>query len=523
MSVACALSLGDLVDELEAGGNPYPVFFAKPDCDTTGLQWPSALETFPLSRFGTTIIANSTNNLCSGNSIEECPLPVIQSMILPSNMDITFNTRSSKSVPGIDKFVYQRGVYTVKSQLANSTNIYKVNGDPGTGERWGNISTNGGQCNYEPSVEVAYRTASGTPWPQGANCDSNYDKAAMLDYTSVSCGAPFWPSFTGVVNPLTTKTVGNTTDWNRCVSDSGCGTSNYCTSSSTVGTYAFRSMYTARDPAGALFCCNGGNVSNPTKWYACECMGRYGDTCSDHGPCDDNGANSCSCPVPNIAILGTTESFAVRFSNGTSWRQEQIRFCTGEKFSMGGIVIQRYSNGTPACDPIIEELCQNTAALTDNPSYVKLCSCQLEKRRIDSQFAGLNLPVQCFSDICNESNPNVYKTTEQAQGCSAKLCLQLVEINGSAIASEGYQQLFCDGQVYSISNTNPSVTPVANISPNFGGDGVHLGIIFYIALGLLLMMVILLVAWAVRKFVLRHRLKEQQKEKIIQALEKTLA
>jgi hypothetical protein len=112
----------------------------------------------------------------------------------------------------------------------------------------------------------------------------------------------------------------------------------------------------------------------------------------------------------------------------------------------------------------------------------------------------------------------VYRTVEQSTGCSARLCTQIISINGSDIASQGFQTILCDGQEYSTQTVNPSQTPVPTITPGTSG-GVQLDAVFYISLGLLVIMIVLLVVYGIRKAVLQRRTQTRDRDLITQALQ----
>ena len=250
--------------------------------------------------------------------------------------------------------------------------------------------------------------------------------------------------------------------------------------------------------------------------------GQYGSLCGcvcEDDTCQNcvNGLSKCGCNS-DVTMNGNLQKVSVQ--SKTDWETQQFLYCTGQQpLSIGGIPIQRYGNGQIACDSIVTSFCLNTAETTANPSYAKACACIFEQQRINLMFSGLQFPVQCFASICNDDDPTVYKTTQQSVSCSAKLCEEIISVNGTAISLQGYQTLYCDGETYSVDSTTGGTSPVPTISANFSGPSIHLNATFYVALGLLAIMVLLLTIFGIRKFVLQRKQQQIQKKQITSAIE----
>jgi len=550
MATGCALAISILVDLLEAGGQPFPILFDKNGCNQDGRQWP------PVASFGSvqSLIGQKINLQATAEAcllpafpgisdspipnvlISECPLPAVLSAIVPNNMTVTFETNDNANVVNLVK---ERGIFVLDETKA-SNNIFTIPSTTSTEYRWGSITNNGGTCVNSFALQMDSQTNSGT-----------------LRASNFSCGAPFWPSLTAsgvnlynnVVNQSITDPTRIDADrlhWESCSNKystrdnpappdrKGVCTWSDNTDDSPQVNYASACMnWVQANAHGVERPFDGLDTASGNIMYnRCECLTNFpaainviNDSCANDAICDgapdaawvcDWDTDYCTCHQG--ASLGASLKY-VTVNQTIPWAQQQAEFCTGTTLSIGNIVIDRYTNGSLACDPLVEQICQNTAEISNNPSYQTLCACILEQKRLNAQFAGLDLPIQCFSDVCNESNPAVYKTSQQAQGCSARLCIQIVNINGSAIASEGYQTLLCDGQVYNVAPVNPSVSGVPNVTPGLGDGGIHLGIVFYIALGLLVMMFVLLIAWGIRKFVMQKRAHATNRKLITQALE----
>lgn len=540
----CTLPVSDLVDLFEAGGRPFPVFFANPDCENNGQQWPSQLNYLSGDRvLNVRINLQDTPEACklppfpvAGGKdpviipdvlISNCPLPVFLSGIIPNNLNLYLETNDH---PNIEARVTERGAFKMDSSNGTNNVVALTTGNTGSKNSsgtWGSVLTHGGSCSTQFN-------------PPKYDSDK---PSGTMNATNFSCGAQFWPSLSATQITLTNNLLGSPptlqdadkTKWLSCsTSYEPDDTSGVCSQlDNDDGTAhlnnASNTLASEGEPDGIE------GVHTPVVYTRCECLATYGEITTVLG--FNDGYSVCDCagrtagPVPCTqkaatcytgASIGATLKY-ITVTEKVPWSKKQLEYCTGTTFALAGIPVQRYGNGTPACDPLVEELCQNTAEIAANPSYQKLCTCILEEKRLKAQFAGLDLPVQCFSQVCNDLDPGVYKTVEMTKGCSARLCLQIVDINGSAIAAEGFQKMLCDGESYTISSsTSPSVSPVPSISVNPDQGSISLGIPFFVALGLILVMIVLLSAWGIRKAILRRSQKKLLKQQITQTLEKAL-
>lgn len=548
----CALAVSDLIDLLEAGGRPFPVFFANTYCENNGEQWPSQLNylsgdsvinqrlNLQDTRFACQLPAfpGVSESPIPNVPIEQCPLPAIVSGIIPPNLEIFFETNDDTLIT--DRIAESGGI--VLDTQNTSQNLLTIsysssnNGKNGSSSlTWGSQSTRGGEC--EEKFEAGYT---------GTNSGST------LKTTNFSCGAPFWPSLTATLPNLNNNVLGGPGESSTLKTDDGkswlsCSNayqidsqpSGVCSSGQTNDAtpyfnYASNSMFQPaqgsdqfKQPDALTL------TTTPVQYNRCECLATYGELLTvidevfnDAAICDcvKNAGGGCTLPRATCyqgASVGANLKY-ITVTEKVPWTNKVLEYCTGTRLAISGVPVQRYGNGTPACDPIVEELCQNSAELAANPAYQKLCTCILQEKRLQEQFAGLNLPVQCFAEVCNDDDPGVYKTVQMQQGCSARLCLQIVEINGSAIASQGYQKLLCNGETYSVSAVSATTSVVPTISVNPEGSGISLGLPFFIALGLIVVMIILLIAWGVRKAILSRERRKLLQQRITSSLESAL-
>jgi len=550
----CALQIAIIADAMESGAQPWPIMFAGPNCDVS--QWPNA--GVPLNPVFTNNIFSLRDQACSNPfnpgsaqfnnalSIFSCPLPAIRSMILPVGVNVTFYAMDS---PDIRNFVKDPGVAIVTGGDTNSSVISLPNA---TGRNWGS-SLNGptGACNYDS-------TSSFSP---------AYDVNGLMRQSNLSCGSTFWPSMTSGISTGNSY-VNDGTNWNLV------DTVNNDPNVGSGGHTSFCQVAPPYQDAGVKTGSPGGRSADyvtsqlfgkgNTGYSMADCLTNVGSlqqqllmqnsesvtyfnscpTCGmQHFHTDEIGTpktayNDCANGDFHVQLQnqfdykyldfnfssrqmnGNLDKVSITFSGG-DWTAQQFLYCTGqETLTIGGIQIQRYGQGTAACDSIVPQFCANTAYLIANPFAQKACACINEQARLELQFQGLDLPVQCFTDVCSEADPQVYKTANQLKGCSARLCVQILTINGSAIASEGFQTMTCDGQVYNTSSATTNATPVPVSTSTPGGPS--LGIVFYVALGLLVFMVILLVVWGIRRFVIQKRKQNRQNELIVKSFENVL-
>ena len=537
---SCAYAAVEMIDALESGVKPWPVFFAGDNCDIG--QWPPKGQALEPHFYNA--IFDLRANACPASPAtgamgvltqENCPLPAIQTALIPPNLRLVFHTVISSLTPAIR----DPGIFILEPENPNiSKSIFKVDKTNASKSVWGSLFNGRGAG----SMPCAYT---------GTNYDASFDQAAKAyfdgdggpyraKHTNLSCGVPFWPSLASVDQNLGLTGI----NWNMLLSTSGTvgtctgGTeaepNTFCTTATNMGTPNNVALQTVTNLAGVLKCpantlgssytfgdcvTHGLNAQN-NSGSVCNCESVHDGQPPHCKSCNgDNQPCHCDPIYQSHGNVGNLEINEV----ASDWTTQQFLYCTGiEKLNFGGINIQRYGNGSKSCDPIVESFCTSSSNLL-NPSYKKACSCVIEQKRIEAQFSGLELPVNCFSSVCSDDDPTVYKTSQQSIGCSAKICKQILDINGQSISEQGYQSVLCDGVTYNTESFKVSGSPVPLVTKTgLSSGGIHLGIAFYISIGVLVIMVVLTVTWGIRKFVLQRRSQKAGQKKLETLLEKKL-
>lgn len=536
----CSSVIANVIDQLESGAYPQPIFFGFEDC--TGGQFPNDPTLLPLSMYDTTIPANT---ICPNTypiiPKAVCTLPIIMSAVLPPNLRITFTANTNGGAPGTP--IREFGQTNVYSNTFSSTaHIPKMG--PGTplvwysqeckGEKNGcNTNTTPDNCNT-PTTQAFYKDDSKNP-------NNN-----TLLKSMVSCNSPLWPSFIGIdtntyINPNPDP------NWRVCELITGRPNvpsysnrgQDYCVQGGfgTVEALAYKTVWTnpPDDNCGAqpgfFQACS--CVANEAQALASNASKTYGDVLGvPYGDCGPNYCGKCVilsdlivqyelpciCSEVDHHIDGSTESIQISLVNNANqvvtFEELQVEWCTNG-LTVAGITIDRYTNGTPACDLRMREACSNTASLTIDANLNSRCACIVEEKKLQAQFAGVDLPAQCFSTVCNISNTEAYKTKSQLIECSARLCVQTLSINGSNLLAQGFQQVICNGQVYDVSVLpSPGTVPlVSTVQEPYGAF--VLGPLFYVAIALLVMVVLLVIVWTVQRF----RTSKMNKEATFRDLE----
>ncbi len=543
--MSCALQIASIIASLEAGARPSPFFFSGPNCDTTQYPVPGdqILPTYfnghPYNfrnmacRIDTQGLPAPVRETMDHRSlaIDSCPLPAIRSMIIPNHMEITFYAPELKEVDDPGVFIL-----STKNKETVRGNVVYISTSFNSPLRWG-TSTN----SKKPPGDKECRNT-------GNDMISKVygDRGGMMQ-SLISCGMPFWPSLTSVLltgdnkRPYVLSEDGKRFMKGIAGVRRDQGYTAYCKSPydrhRNAGCTSMNILFEKDTSCGG----SGDGISYST-----------GDCIADHdaalyarrnfgirmpkeelnalAPCMGNSKGigtddeQCFCGT-DLAVNGSVEKISFKFINGT-WELQQFRYCTGkDTLTLGDIKIKRYGLGTPACDIIVPEMCANTAFAITYLLDPKACACINEQIRIRIQFAGVNMPVQCFSSICSTTEPGIYRTAEQLQGCSARMCRQIIFLHGSQIAAEGWQNLLCNGQVYSLDNPIPSFPTEADDgsskSPS-SSDAVVLGPEFYIALGLLMLMIMLLIIFFIRGYVTSRRAKRAENAEILSSLERVV-
>ncbi len=543
--MSCALQIASLIAGLEGGARPAPVFFSGPNCDTT--QYPVPGDQI-LPSFFNGHPYNFRNLACRDNmgglgasvretieqrsmAIDSCPLPAIRSMIIPDGIRVTFYAPELKEVddPGIF-------ILSTKNKETVRGNVVHISTSFNSPLRWG-TSTN-------PKQRPGHKDCRDTG--KDIRLGLYSDKGKMMQ-SLISCGMPFWPSLTSVLltgdnkNPYVKSADGKRFIKGIAGVRRDQGYTAYCKTPfdrhRNSGCASMNVLYENDASCGGSgdgFSYSTGDciADYDTALYARKKFGinMTHDEINALAPCAGNSRGigtddeQCFCGT-DLAVNGSVEKISFEFINST-WELQQFRYCTGEDtLTLGDIKIKRYGLGTPACDIIVPEMCANTAFAITYLLNPKACACINEQIRIRIQFAGVNMPVQCFSSICSTTEPGIYRTAEQLQGCSARMCRQIIFLHGSQIAAEGWQNLLCNGQVYSLDNPIPSFPTEADDgsskSPS-SSDAVVLGPEFYIALGLLMLMIMLLIIFFIRGYVTSRRAKRAENAEILSSLERVV-
>lgn len=594
LSQGCGLRLVDLMNAIENGIQPYPLFFHHTTCDN---QWPNVEDSDVKARaelFGQT----DTMTLCPDRSLANCPVPYLTAAILPPNVKVQFYARTNSD---IQQRVQNQGYYEMNSEIGlevkglvprptainASTSMWLIPGftnyswvkkssEPAYANdiniihnRWNRLPSalpDSSDCIYpEEGVNSAIDSTHDF-CPQG--CKSYHPTVTSTDINNLwsgklttqfpvgnkskgsmlSCGSVFWPSFTGTVSsdptgnfmtttPVTThnprdKQINGDTDhsgvlewkafthnddfegdpkvWDYCIVREQGGNDNI-----TPNYYAFKSGLASQDT---------GSINTDDKiWYS-------------NRDCIQNGTNQLSCSADSQQTFSTcyesTGDIPVNGSVGKinitqtqPWLLTQIQACTGvNPLKIANNPINSYGNGTDLCDPIMERACNSTIIQTD-PDLSVSCECIVEKQKLQQQFAGLDLPVECFLDICNKDGNGIYHTKQQNQGCNARICEQIFRVHGYDLIANGQQTMKCSGEVYNVNNFVNQVNTTATVglpTPEIPKAKLHFTPLFYGALGLMLLMGLLLVVWLIRRSILYKRLKSQKKKQLENILEQDL-
>jgi hypothetical protein len=419
------------------------------------------------------------------------------------------------------------------------------------------VCSNAGEapCAEQPN------SACKTPIPDNQFFDQ---KSGRLMQSMISCGSPFQPSFIG----LDVSANQNSSDWKICRASTSDATlkifehpesysTSYCRqgNSRTLEQEAYFNANQSMTPilrgCSKIQPWDSDSIclaEKPPDVQACSCLatrhevtstparaetntfidGSWGFKKWTPTPCglvnqcevgETGGTSSdtvgCQC-INKPTLDGSVREFKISLvddnNRPVTWERLQAEYCVSG-LSIAGFPIQRYTDGSPACDRIMRQACANTAELTLDNELLESCGCILEERRLRAQFAGIDLPIQCFTTVCDLNNQDVYKTAEQVTGCSARACEQAISVHGSAILAKGFQELICHGTVYQVSEVaeNPPAVPLVSQADATGSDLV-LGPEFYIAIGLLVVLLVVVVVWGVRRGreVKRQKLNRQK-------------
>lgn len=543
----CALAIAAMIDALENGAPANPVFFTGPNCDVA--QYPAPGSIFPPHLFNSQAF-NARQYFCKNSrgkpaSVEgvddtaypktQCPVPVVQSMILPPDISVEFFTPDAAYLTsrifdmGYKKLQIGETKGTTKSEKDSLNELIKNNIVNFTTApiRWGSRNSLSDQC-----LQSKLTNTNGF-------YDENTNK--MLK-SSLSCGVRFLPAFTCVVptRPNELATIDEGKSWQACGFQNG----GYC---NTIGPNDTTTPDDGPRDAINRYGVTGGALSVawrgvPGPWSqaqfekikglsdpnysASDCVARFDELYFfEEDSVSRINENRCISYEPRDAyrcetshqVNGTVQNMRMSYTEN-SWENNVFAYCSGQrKLILGGIQVQRYTMGSPVCDDVMTRLCTNDAFVSTTPNATKVCACIIESRRLQYQYAGMDLPVQCFSQLCSRDSPMVYRTASQQAGCSAKLCQQILDVHGSDISRKGQQEVVCNDQFYDLNDPSkppedaevivPKPTPASPIDTTF-----------FVSLGILLVMVFLIVVYFVRNYIVSHRQAKTQESKLEEAL-----
>jgi hypothetical protein len=533
-----------MIDELESGGKPYPLFFAGVDCSSG--QWPIDTTFFDQTKYGSLIQAAT---ICPNSSKLICPVPITVSMAFGPNLRIKYFANDTSS--GVASRIQELGetnFYTSDPTFANSAHISNMVTHAGV------LTWYSKQCNGEPNGCTQLGQPANCKTPTTQPFDSDVSTPGRLLKSMISCNSTLWPSFTGI---NTLPFIDGTPDanWSLCrtlpnapdPSTLPPAFQDYCIqgNSATIEKLQYQTQWF--DAAGPC------QVTSSTFFQACSCLAtqteaKDSETSKEYnlflpptGSCGNNYCGTCVatfthedqdkvilpcvCTEDVTTVKGSVKQIQVDFVNDDNkvinWEELQVLWCT-KGVSIANIPITRYSSGSPTCDSVMIAACSNTASLTVDLNLTEQCTCVNENKVLQARFSSIDIPSQCFSSVCNiANNTDVYKLHSQLSGCNARLCEQTLSIHGSFIFTGSSQTVICNGQIYSITDV-PNVSPVPLISvvqPVYGQYNIATPT-FFIVLGVLVMLVIVCILWGVRTIRSKTRDKKIAQEQFESKLNK---
>lgn len=191
---------------------------------------------------------------------------------------------------------------------------------------------------------------------------------------------------------------------------------------------------------------------------------------------EESGVNYIDTRVPTVRYMRmyytsldtiNNSQYDVPVEGSThDWTWERMLLCLGKKtMDVGGRRIQRYGQGTPACDDFMGDFCGNyrNSRNTAPDAVQAACACLWTtydlQQTIDSSIPGLD--VFCFNDVCGSggSVDTTYRTGPMKKGCSASVCEQQLQILGPQILiDQSLQSLTCSHHQYTFDQDYGSLT-----------------------------------------------------------------
>ena len=545
--VGCSNAILNMVQSIENGGKPFPIFSSVEGCGSDFI-WPQTEKTNieqylsgkPVTYHDTCPCGFSLglrNDPFPDCAVKSCPLPIIKQMYVPKGIRIEMKTNRLQGIlwngsffivpppdyernstfPSLNapaSFIEEFGAWSIDGKDINASFNRVTFGRSGP-YRWRSA-----ERDYSESAKVPCRQAS------LAQPTFNFSKAGKIQWGSVNCGSKIFPSFVPVKVDQTESAVWDWSNqlektlveageiritnqnWDRYNTGDETTVRRIC-SPWTVGDRVYGDALYPKLTAGNVYI---RPYDDTEVRFSSTGMSTY----APNGPSCDQQRSILQRPMtykprqPNV-ISHSINQMNVSFSGKRSWQEAQARACIGiERFGFTGINIVRYQQGSPICDRIMEQFCINSAFIA-NPQYKKACGCILHQKRLIEKYGTLDIPVACFASQCANEDPSVYKTRRMSQGCSAKLCQQIIRIHGDGIKVQGNQTIECNGGVRTVIPTNSKIDDGTDETEPPLPEPVtfKIGNLFYTALIMLGVIIFLLILFFIRRYRLKKYYEKQ--------------
>lgn len=263
------------------------------------------------------------------------------------------------------------------------------------------------------------------------------------------------------------------------------------------------------------------DLNNPRWVCSLGKFSRVKPLCIYYPPCRNN--TSCKGVQTNI------DRVEIRFKK--PWFYTQVDSCINKTpIQLAGVRIKRYEPGSPACDQIMLKLSEQSDVLANNEEYNTAVQCILKQKEVRKQLKDVDVAINCFTQVCNGVNPGVYRLASQRRPCSAKICTQTIKLAGDTVLNSGVQELKCGDQIYNVQKVYDSRTSKdenTTIDDVRGGlsaeDSAILNNLeakqrtqidpaFYVAMGVLGVLLFLLIAYGIYKFYMRRKRKKHMED-----------
>lgn len=563
LGFSCNSVIADMVAGMENGTRVVPRFFADMNCT---VEWPPPGDPMPLLN-----APHDVSEVCPSNRVNECPMPFISVMLIPDGyvVEFTSSTHPHAAYPGqinlASRLPNPNGLamldrnYTADLIAVANKNLWIREGYADQPKYpWGDASARG-SLTAPCALNNASKVTDLYGWLGGNNLQPA-STDLLVKRTIISCGSPFWPSFIEASQSLqvtsdsrwdqndgntNTAPDGNTYHWN-CLSSPLTkndwltrGIQSFIGRSYPLnGTYSmdvFGRLVSIQDE-GACFTGrinDNSNTFQPPTFTTIDCAAPssvFFDSNATQPACGYPGNDEATCRncSPQYQIKGTVQSFTIKAGD---WDMQEFLWCIADpkdKPTFYDYPLQRYQTGSAFCDKHVTELCQDTGIVQQNPKFAIACQCILQQQKMEVEYAGLDIPAQCFLNVCDGSTDGVYRTSGQQRGCTAKICQQIIALNGSGISSNGTQELECNNKVY---NVQDEVTNAATGNTDFDpnvlapkvSSGFHLGREFYVALGFLIIVFFLLLLWGLHRWTEQRAAQQYKKEREAALLAKVIS